>query len=106
MNVRALVELGCCCATVDAAISSRHIPKNEKALIVFISFAPQRSTFPVGPPRGAAIKLMPQTTEAEAHGDEKVPGSRSGNATSVLAQVKNELNRKTNELGSAFLSCS
>jgi hypothetical protein len=31
-----LVELGCVCATAEAAVRSRHTPRNDKTRIVFI----------------------------------------------------------------------
>src|SRR5215470_4402399 len=39
MNVMVLVELGCVCAMADAAVS-KHTPPKDKALMVFILFAP------------------------------------------------------------------
>jgi hypothetical protein len=72
MNVTVLVELGCVCATADAAVSSKHTPKKDKALMVFIGSLLKNQLSSMYD-QEILRSSMPQT-EAGAHGDENALG--------------------------------
>src|SRR5262249_8474651 len=96
MKVTALVELGCVCAAVDAAISSTHTPKKDRALMIFICRLLKDQTLSIDEQQ--VLRSINAATQGWGRqAGERARDLASGNATSLVPQVKNELHRQNGE---------